>query len=302
MRTVITHFDGDPFILSAWLKLYEKNWRGECDKVIMGISYKKDLVPMEVVECEKKLLSRFPEITVVWKDWWITPEESNKELLSLVDEGNIGLIESDGLIFKKGFVASCFEILESGYNIVAPSYRLLPPEMEYKLGSIGYMRCFFFTTKNVLNTIDIDFNPRSVGNYDLDCFGWISLQLAELKLKTFYIADGLVRPDEVYWQQIKENGYCHIRQMSSSTLGMGGGEYLKWKTEGGSKEEIGDAGRFTYLKAVVFKEFFIENFLDPNLPIKFVSEYRNVLESAVQNYNLNREYIEYKKKFLKELL
>jgi hypothetical protein len=158
-RAVVTHFDGDPFTINAWLVLYEKYWRGECDTVYATIYYNPKVVPAEVINYNKNLLGDFPEINVTIDKNPGPPEKGNQDSLKKVKEDYIGLIESDGLIYAKGVVDQCFRLLENeGQDVVAPHWRLIiDPYMNGDLHSKGFMRCFMFIKKSILDQTDLDF-------------------------------------------------------------------------------------------------------------------------------------------------
>jgi len=69
MKTVITHFDGDPFILSFWLRLYDKYWRGETDTIDLSICYNPDKLPQEVINYNIEQLKKYKEIALFIQLW-----------------------------------------------------------------------------------------------------------------------------------------------------------------------------------------------------------------------------------------
>lgn len=324
-RAVVTHFDGDPFLLNFWLLLYEKYWRGECDKVYMSVFYNPKVVPEEAVAFNRELLAKFPEIKIYWLDSWDIPERANQTLLKEVTEDQIGLIESDGFIYGKGVVDQCFRLLDQGQDIVAPPWILInDPYISGDLTTKGFMRCFFFTKKSVLDQIDIDFMPRTIpantklaDNYstdkpqDLDCFGWICWQLALLRLKVTLTPNNVLGPDEIM-KPYSNFKWVHVRQMSSSALGMGGGEYGMWADNNSKNivekvfsifnEDFPDGpAEYTYVKAVAFRFLFWSIMENKEVLGEFSNQYRQVLDMVIDYYNMPREKIAEIKGFYKGL-
>lgn len=279
MRAIITHFDGDPFTLNFWLMLYDKYWRGEVDRIYMTVTHDEVHVHSAIVAYNKKRLAAYPEIHVTYIDHHIYPEQANQLSYKNVTEEQVGFIESDGFVFGKGVVDQCFRLLDQGQDIVAPKWELISdPYVKATFGHQGFMRCFFFSKKSLLDKTDMDFMPRHMNasetmpntslrtSYamDLDCFGWMSLQLAFLEPKITFVPANVVHPASVldpnrYWNF----PWLHVRQMSSSALGLGGDEYYLWKDNAPELQKRimrlfnGDfpngPAEFTYIKAIAFK-------------------------------------------------
>lgn len=320
MRAIITHFDGDPFTLNAWLTLYGKYWRGECNKIYMTIVNKG--LPAEIIDYEVKLLKKFPEIEYAWINHKVVPETANAETLKSVKEEYIGFIESDGLIYGSGVVDQCFRLLESGQDIIAPPWELIDePYFNGDLGIKGFMRCFFFAKKSILDRVEMDFMPRTVvkgtrldENYvtekdvALDCFGWISWQLALLRPKITLTPNNVLGPDSIL-SPYSNFKWVHIRQMSSSALGMGGDEFSVWVANDMEKlrervlrlfnEGFPDGpAEYTYIKATAFKLLFMDMTEDLG---QFGKDYRQVLDLVIDYYNIPKERIYEIKGFYKAL-
>src|ERR1035437_10279693 len=173
MTAAVVHFDGDPVVINAWLKVYDI-WRGEVDKVYCNCYFTPET---EIILTE--LFANYSEITVNYLTNKQLPETTNNQLLPKIEEEFVMLTEEDTFIFEKGFVASCFEQLHT-MDIVAPEYAILPPTAWEEYGR-GWMRSMFFIKNSLLNQIEIDFLPRKSEYGDLDCFGYVCLQLAKLK-------------------------------------------------------------------------------------------------------------------------
>jgi hypothetical protein len=282
-RAIITHFDGDPFTLNAWLTLYEKYWRGECDTVYVTLYYNPKVVPSDVIDFNKRLLNDYPEIKASIIGEHHPPEKGNQDSLTIAKEDYIGLIESDGLIYSKGVVDQCFRLLEKeGQDVVAPPWELIKDSyMNGDLHSKGFMRCFTFAKKSIWDKTDHDFMPRSIPantritedycterNIDLDCFGWISWQMLLLTNKITYTPSNVLGPDVIF-NPYSNFKWVHIRQMSSSAIGMGGGEFGIWTGDDDVKlldkvmrlfnEDFPNGpAEFTHIKAVAFKLLFYD--------------------------------------------
>lgn len=331
-RAIVTHFDGDPFLLNFWLKLYSKYWRGEVDRVYMSVYYNKEIIPESVVTYNKNKLAQYPEIVVSWRDEWDIPEKANQETLKSVTEEYIGFIESDGFVYGSGIVDQCFRLLENeGQDIVAPRWELIKnPYINGDLGHIGFMRCFFFTKKSILDTIDVDLMPKNLdrgfhlpgtdvkldSELRLDCFGWISLQLILKRLKVTLVPANVLNPDPNLMGLLYEGfKWMHVRQMSSSALGLGGGEYNLWSK--GDKQHIinrvvklfnedfpGGAAEYIHMKAVSFRLLFFEQMDDRHTPLiyDFAREYKGVLDAVIDLYNLPIDRIYYFTGFYKGVM
>jgi len=133
----------------------------------------------------------------------------------------------------------------------------------------------------------------------LDCFGWISLQMLLQNPRIFETPNNVLTPDNIFdGKAYDEYGWVHIRQMSSSTLGINGNEYTIWQKGSDGilnhifrlfNEEYADGGaEFIHLKAVAFKMLFVEMLADKEHLGVFVSEYKTVLESVIEYLGLNR--------------
>jgi len=174
------------------------------------------------------------------------------------------LIEGDGFIFERGLVSDAFEKLELyGNDIAASEYRILPQEVINRYGSGGFMRNFFFIRKDLLDKIDVDFLPKPAEEVDLsenlDCFGWISLQLVRLNPSIFFLKQNVIEPDS--WMESSRylaSGWCHVRQMNSGVLGFGnGGNILKEIDDLSDQKnrfiQGGPSAEFQFIKACAFR-------------------------------------------------
>lgn len=314
-RAIITHFDGDPFTINAWLAMYERHWRGECDAVYATVYYNPEVVPADVVAFNKTLLADYPEIHATFEARHAPPEAGNQASLKLCKEKYIGLIESDGMIYAKGVIDQCFRLLEKeGQDIVAPPWYLIDdPYFNGDLQSKGFMRCFLFTKKELLDKTDLDFMPRTipantqvtdeyktVRDVALDCFGWLSWQLLLLTRKITYTPNNVLGPDNILapYSNFK---WVHIRQMSSSALGMGGAEYALWKNDNNTLLDRvlklvndnfpGGPAEFIHIKALAFKLLFWDMFKSKQTIKEFAEDYRHMLETVIDYYNIPREQI-----------
>lgn len=325
-RAVVTHFDGDPFTLNAWLRLYRECWRGECDKVYMTIYYNSKTVPASVIDYEQTMLKHYPEIVPVFLAECAPPEVGNQRALKTVTEDYVGLIESDGFVYERGIIDQCFRLLEKeGQDIVAPPWFLIDdPYFNGDLQSKGFMRCFTFTKMELLNQTDMDFMPKHIPantrvtdeystskSVDLDCFGWLSWQLLLLTRKITYTPNNILTPENILSTHSNFK-YIHVRQMSSSALGLGGGEFADWAK--GDNQIILDRvyhlfnedmpngpAEFIYVKSVAFKLLFYDLFAGIDALGDFAKDYRHVLDLVIDYYNLPKPFIYEVKGFYKGL-
>jgi hypothetical protein len=325
-RAIVTHFDGDPFTINAWLILYDKYWRGECDTVYVTMYYNGKIIPENVIQYSAKLFEAFPEIKLSVIPQHQPPELGNHDSLLKVKEDYIGLIESDGLIYSRGVVDQCFRLLENeNQDIVAPAWDLITePYFNGDLHSKGFMRCFSFIRKSILDKTDLDFYPKRIPvgtkltdkyttgrDVDLDCFGWMSWQMLLLTNKVTYTPANVLGPDNIL-SPYSNFKWVHIRQMSSSALGLGGSESILWT--GGSSREIlkhimrvfnehfpNGPAEYTYIKAIAFKLLFFDMMINKKILGHFSDDYRQMLEMVIDYFNLPKQKIYEIKGFYKGL-
>ena len=325
-RAVITHFDGDPFTINAWLVLYEKYWRGECDTVYATIYYNDRVVPIDVINYNKVLLRDFPEIKATFEPNSMPPEKGNEYSIKHAKEDYIGLIESDGLIYARGVVDQCFRLLENeGQDVVTAPWKLIvDPYINGELHSKGFMRCFFFAKKEILDKTDLDFMPRTIpidtqltndyrteAEIQLDCFGWMSLQILLLTKNITYMPENVLRPENIL-KPYSNFKWVHVRQMSSSAIGMGGGSYNLWT--GTDKQTLiervfelfnedfpNGPAEFTFVKAVAFKLLFYDMLVSKLTLGAFADDYLQMLLAVIDYYNLPQEKVYEIKGFYKGL-
>ena len=328
MNIIITHFDGDPFLLNFWLTLYEKYWRGEADRIYLSLFYNPKVIPAPVIDYDLKRLDAFKEIEVFQQPRWEIPEFSNQLLYSKAKADKVGFVESDGFIFGPGFVKRNFDLLDK-YDIVAPQYDLIKyPFVRGDLGVMGFMRCFFFAKKSLLDKVEMDFMPKdfpvnsklpifeqpTTERINLDCFGWVSMQLATLHPKILYIPANVSHSDTIEKSnQYEGNQYIHVRQMMSSALGLGGGEYGFWTNSANEailekvftlfNEHLPDGpAEFIYMKAVAFRLLFYEMLFDKSVLGTFADDYLRVLEMVIDWYAMPKEKIYELKGFFKGIM
>jgi hypothetical protein len=169
------------------------------------------------------------------------------------------------------------------FDIVAPDYAILPPEVWDKYGR-GWMRSMFFVKKSLLDKIEIDFNPRHVDEGDLDCFGYIALQLAKLDPEVFLLENHNLNPDNPYLKD-----YIHIRQFNSSNLGFGTHyfeDFREVKDTGLNLKDNPEAV-WQWVKSVAFRLLFLESFPDG----QYKTMYNHVLYSVIETLQLPKESI-----------
>lgn len=325
MRTAVTHFDGDPFVTEFWLRLYEKYWRGEVNKIYTDICYNPELVPEPIIEYQRKLFLKYPEITTRWQPSKQIPEISNNQLIPQAEGEVIFLIESDGFIFKKGVVDDCCKKIESGgYDLCSAPFSLIPSGLSEAIQSKGHMRCFMFLNRKLLDQIEIDLMPRKLRRgdkikgftdnldreYDLDCFGWMSLQLTCLKPNTLWTNANLCEPD--FWdksERYENYGWVHVRQMNSSALGYGCKFFEGFikKDKKVMKEmkkalQGGPAAEWQYIKACAFRLLMLETFPDKEEIWMYYKEYKNTIFEIMEKFKIDFAKVQEIKGYFKGLM
>lgn len=325
MRVAVTHFDGDPFVAEFWLRLYEKYWRGEVNKIYTDICYDPELVPEPIIKYQRQLFEKYPEITTRWQDSKQIPEISNMQLIPQAEGEVIMLVESDGFIFKKGVVDDCCkQIEEKGYDLCSAPFTIIPEGLSEVVESKGHMRCFMFIRKKLLNQVEIDLMPKHLNRglkikgltdyldkeYDTDCFGWVSLQLAALKPRTYWTEANLCEPD--FWDKSKryeKYGWVHVRQMNSSVLGFGN-KFFKGFANNDKKiiREMkkalagGPAAEWQYIKACAFRLLMLETFPDKEVIPTYYNDYRSTLLNIISLFKLDFVKIQEMKGYFKGLM
>lgn len=326
MKTaILTHFDGDPFLLYFWLYLYKKYWRGEVDTIYLSFAPDKKNLPPEVLEFQYKLLDEFKEIQVFDHDKWIIPELGNQIVLPQIKEDLIGLIESDGYIFDKGLVKGCFDELMVNSDVVGSSWDLVRDDyIVNTLGMKGLMRCFLFIHRSILENTDCDFLPRTIlegfilpfvnhkvdKSFDVDCFGWMSIQIACQTPKITWVLNNMLNPENITDIRMYDSyNWLHVRQMMSSTLGINSHDL--WGVQGLDLNRVFEmvnenypdgTAEFTYMKSIVFRLLFLDIFEKEGLLTSYFNNYRIRLETTIDILNLPRQRIYELKGYFKGLM
>jgi hypothetical protein len=145
----------------------------------------------------------------------------------------------------------------------------------------------------------------------LDCFGWMSWQILLLTNKITYVPDNVLGPDNIF-KPYSNFKWVHVRQMSSSAIGMGGGEYGLWSD--GDETAIlnrvlklfnqdfpNGPAEFIHIKALAFKLLYYDILVSKETLGNFAHDYRQILEAIIDYYNLPREKIYEIKGFYKGL-
>ena len=307
----ITHFDGDPVTLNYWLYLYDKYWRDEVDKVYLVLSYNPEISVPEIIAFNKKVISQYSNIILIETTIPTIPEIGNKMAVEQAKEDLLFFIESDGLIFGKGLVKEHLDMIrEDKCDIVGGDYTLLPEPLATDLNFRGLMRNFLFCKREDFMRTDLYFLPYMYGDIPLDCFGWISLQLRQQNPRINYVPHNCLHPsremDMGLYQKYK---WLHIRQMSSSTLGIGTdkGGFIDWMNRdpysvGTIRGTVlrGNHAEWTYMKAVAFKSLMLERM--DNSILGFIPMYRDTLDFVISALDLNITHINKVMNFYRNLL
>jgi hypothetical protein len=186
------------------------------------------------------------------------------------------------------------------------------------------MRNFLGIKRSILEQTDIDFMPRRLlagqrtGTFsvprpiDVDCFGWMSLQLLSLTNQISYLPNpNLInsRHEMLHCCDFRTCPYLHIRQFNSSILGMGQPIWKRIK-DGDQviQNELYQVTRgpncppmWYYKKAIAFRLLFID-FIDDPVFALFRDFYLGVLDTIIQMIQIDRGEILSLKEDFKTLL
>lgn len=161
-RAAILPTPGDPFLLHYWLKLFDRVWRLEIDKLYVYVNG----ADKQVFEYIEDLYRRYAVVS--YNPNQVEHGQAIATTLETVKETDVMLIEDDGLIFKPGHVANCFRQLENGTYDIVGSKRgscgtqiLKLAQNTWGLSYEGYgdqgpsfWPCYFFTHAYMLRGVD----------------------------------------------------------------------------------------------------------------------------------------------------
>lgn len=170
-RAIFLPFPGDPFLLTLWLRSYHSFFKDEIDRLYIHFN---SPIEKEVREYIYSLTDK-PGITLLERDDQIQHGDAINEMLNICSEDYVGLVEDDGIIYRKGIIRDQFYLLEANHFDVIGSQRgSCSPEILERAKSIlgvrpdmfgnqecNFWPCYFFTRREILEKTDRNFNAKS---------------------------------------------------------------------------------------------------------------------------------------------
>lgn len=170
-RAALLPHPADPFLFSYWLKMFERVWQDEVDKLYIYIS---SPIEADVRNYMIDLCNANPKISLQWNDQITDHGIALDRMLDIVTEDYIFIVEDDGFIFKPGFVNKYFETIETGQADVVASARgscateiLEAAKAKWGLSYEGigdrgpnFWPCFFWCRKELLMRTDRNFRAK----------------------------------------------------------------------------------------------------------------------------------------------
>lgn len=170
-RAALLPYPGDPFLINYWLRLYDRYWANEVDRLYIHLN---SPIENEVVEYIEDRVLRSPNTVFIHSNSQMEHGDVIKQTLSQVTEKNVMLIEDDGFIFKMGIVNQCFHMIECGaFDIVGSKRGSCGAEIynasmaHWKLHDSGlgdqgpnFWPCFLFAPTSLLQRVD-NFGARA---------------------------------------------------------------------------------------------------------------------------------------------
>src|SRR6266702_818592 len=217
-RAVLLPSTGDPFLLRAWLKCFER-WEDEVDKLYICINNRE--MQSNELGYILDLVTFNPKIH--HQEYFLTLDHGPaiNKMLDVCQEGAIMLAEDDALIFKKGQVESCFKRIQDNEVDVIGSARVSCAKEIYERAeevwgtppqAPNFWPNFFFILKKNLLQTDRHFHAKQWvrGDYikelDLeitdeispaDTFVWASIQLRDMNLRAEIVDQYHSRPEDI---------------------------------------------------------------------------------------------------------
>ncbi len=321
-RAALLSTCGDPFILLAGIKLFQRSWHQEIDRLYINYNNHAKIPAYVVGDCLKELVTD-PRIHIIYHSEGIGNGPPITELLKLSSEDNILLLEDDFYIFQSGIVDGYFKKIESGETDLLGSARYTygevaqAAEKKYNLdyrgeGDIGFgwWPTGFYCKRSDLLKTDLDFGSKkySKGEYFkeldhtfsedsyTDTFTWASLQLRYMGLRDINIPQYHASPFEIEEYNEKKYKWSQpIGYIHGGSLSAGYGGYLSGIIPDVShdiaKQEIETRAAFWELTSD-----FVEGFDN------FKIEYKQGIKKLIENAFLSRERIDKKIKIYKNLM
>lgn len=213
-RAILLPTVGDPFLISAWLSLYQKYFKSEVDKVYILVASDIDDA---ILNYSYDLCASYG-CTVFKEKRSINHGDAIRYLLERCTEDYICLLEDDLFVLKSGALTNEFLKVEGGQcdivgstrscasaqliNLIANKFNLHGQHsVEHALNQCPNLwPCLFFSKKEALLNTDRDFNNKvwlpgsriDPLNFDVnevftsDTFVWASIQLRAAQHRFMY--------------------------------------------------------------------------------------------------------------------
>jgi hypothetical protein len=224
-RAALLPTPGDPYIIAAWLNLYNRVWKNEVDKLYIHLNSRLEDPVMDYV----KDLCQQCNADVTFTKSWMGHGQALKVIYDKCSEENILLIEDDAYITKPGVVDSAFKYVEDNQvdcvvttrGSCTESLRIKEAEVFNLTGELfwkpNFWPCFFFSKKetikdcNNLATFDIEagthieeLNWVAPEHISMDTFGKVSMELRKKNLRFLCIHDGRSTTEDMWLSEQKQ--------------------------------------------------------------------------------------------------
>lgn len=325
-KAVFVSSCSDPFLTLLAHKLFRERWYDEVDTFYINVNNHCG-VPQSVVSelCAK--LAEDPKVHLIYHPRGIGNGRPITEMTLVSREDLIMLLEDDGFIFEPGIVSKCFQAIESDLADAVGSPRFScgvevgeALKKKYNLDYSGYGDVgpnfwpnFFFCKRADLLKTDLDFASKTwvPGEYSPemdhtfkevnhgDTFVWTCIQLRAQGLRFHNVPQVKADPYELESKEKKEmNWYPQfqpVKWIHGGSLSAGWNGYLSGKipdvSADISKREIESRVAFWLIASGEIEGF-----------DKFKKEYKQGAENLIVGAELDRERIEGKVKFYKDLM
>ena len=252
-RAILLPTLSDPYLLSAWVKLYKNVFKSETDKLYVLIA--ADAEPGILDYCAN--LFRGVDAEVFVEPQGIDHGDAIRYLLERCQEDTVCLLEDDLFVLKPGFIDEAFKMVESGtFDVVGStrgcasqeiidaevrSFSLTGKSPEHSVAQCPHLwPCLLFTKKEHLLNTDRNFNAKSwpAGTFikeinhtcqefcASDTFVWATIQLRAAGHRFGYIhqrhAGDVDRADSIRGTGLFANGgapWVHFGSLSSGFNG-----------------------------------------------------------------------------------
>lgn len=313
---------GDPFVLLLFMRLFRDIWVDEIDRLHVCFNRQSN---KEVVNFVRKRLLH-PKVNFIYIESNLDYGKPFNYCLKDSKEDLVVLMEEDGFVFKRGLLDELFRKIEEGFYDVIGSPRfsctdgiLEASKNKYELdysgfGDVGpnFWPNFFFCKRNDLLNTNLDFGPKGwkkgefIPQLDMICqqeecgdtFVWMSMQLRANGLRFLNVPQRKADPLEINAYEDKSGDWGNpFGWIHGGSLSSGIEHYFDGKTD----ILPNDYCRQEMETRVAFWTISVN--LEPYDEIgEFRDYYKNGIEKAILNHQMNRERINRKIEIYKELL